>query len=184
MGLVLLVSMAIFIYGVWCCLSSLLQPNCSHPRPKACSSDKIVRRSVVHKNASDLFRYEAYYDLYLGGQYTFKIIELHKEYGPIIRISPWELHISDPDFYDTIYASSASGRRRDEYVWFTKPYGLDNSVFGTPQHVLHKLRRAALSQYFSIASVRRLQPEIQERLDLLLERLEGFRDTREVLMAS
>jgi hypothetical protein len=41
-------------------------------------------------------RYEAYYDLILGGQYTFKIIELHKQYGPIIRISPWELHISDP----------------------------------------------------------------------------------------
>lgn len=40
-------------------------------------------------------RYEAYYDLILGGQYTFKIIELHKKYGPIIRISPWELHISD-----------------------------------------------------------------------------------------
>lgn len=37
-----------------------------------------------------------YYDIWLGGQYTFKIIELHKQYGPIIRISPWELHISDP----------------------------------------------------------------------------------------
>jgi len=40
--------------------------------------------------------YEMYYDIWLGGQYTFKIIELHKQYGPIIRISPWELHISDP----------------------------------------------------------------------------------------
>ena len=37
-----------------------------------------------------------YYDTWLGGQYTFKIIELHKKYGPIIRISPLELHISDP----------------------------------------------------------------------------------------
>lgn len=37
-----------------------------------------------------------YYDAWLGGQYTFKIIELHKKYGPIIRISPWELHIADP----------------------------------------------------------------------------------------
>lgn len=32
-----------------------------------------------------------YYDTWLGGQYEFKIIELHKQYGPIIRISPWEL---------------------------------------------------------------------------------------------
>lgn len=25
--------------------------------------------------------YEGYYDLYQGGQYTFKIAELHKQYG-------------------------------------------------------------------------------------------------------
>ena len=28
-----------------------------------------------------------------------KIRELHKQYGPIVRISPMEVHISDPDFY-------------------------------------------------------------------------------------
>lgn len=105
----------------------------------------------------------------LGGQYTFKIIKLHKQYSSIIRISPWELHISDPGFYDTIYVSSASGKRRDKYDWFTKSFSLDHSVFGTPQHDLHKMRRAALSPYVSMASVRRLQPVIQERIDLLLE---------------
>ena len=114
--------------------------------------------------------YEAYYDLYLGGKYTFKIIELHKQYGPIIRISPWELHVSDPDFYETIYASSALGHRRDKYEWFTKSFGMDKSVFGTPGHDLHRMRRAALAPYFSMASVRRLQPVIQERVDVLLER--------------
>jgi hypothetical protein len=132
----------------------------------------------------DPSRYEAYYDLYLGGQYTFKIIELHKEYGPIIRISPWELHISDPDFHDTLYASSASGHRRDKYDYFTKSFGLDKSVFATPQHDLHKMRRAALSTFFSMASARRLQPEIQERLDLLLKRIREFRDNGKVFMAS
>jgi cytochrome P450 len=60
---------------------------------------------------------------------------------------------------------------------------LDHSEFGTPQHDLHKMRRAALSPYFSMASVMRLQPVIQERVDLL-ERLKGFRDSGEVLMAS
>ncbi|KAK0125722.1 hypothetical protein ONS95_000277 [Cadophora gregata] len=129
-------------------------------------------------------RYEAYYDLILGGKYTFKIIDLHKQYGPIIRISPWEIHISDPDFYDTVYASSASGQRRDKYDWFTKSFGMDSSTFATPQHDLHKLRKAALAPYFSMQSVRRLQPVIQERLDLLLERLREFRDKDEVLMAS
>lgn len=46
------------------------------------------------------------------------------------------------------------------------------------------MRRAALSPFFSMGSVRRLQPVIQERVNLLLERLRGFRGTGEVLMAS
>jgi len=170
MGLILLASLALFAYTVYGAVYRLyLSPIAHIPGPKLAALTRL---------------YEAYYDLYLGGQYTFKIIELHKQYGPIIRISPWELHISDPDFYDTIYASSASGHRRDKYDWFTKSFGLDHSVFGTPQHDLHKMRRAALSPFFSMASVRRLQPVIQERVDVLLERLKGFRDTGEVLMAS
>ena len=35
--------------------------------------------------------YEAYYDLWKGGNYTFKIAELHKEYGmtsPILDLYP------------------------------------------------------------------------------------------------
>lgn len=128
--------------------------------------------------------YEAYYDLWLGGQYTFKIIALHKKYGPIIRISPWEIHVADPDFYEVVYASSASGHRRDKYDWFTKSFGLDNAVFATPGHDLHRLRRSALAPYFSMTSARRLQPLLQERVDKLLERFEGFRNTGEVLNTS
>src|ERR1700722_8866841 len=82
-------------------------------------------------------RYEFYYDVILGGQYTFKIIELHKQYGPIIRISPWELHVGDPDFYSVLYATSASGQKRNKYNWFTESFGLDNSVFATWEHDKH-----------------------------------------------
>lgn len=57
-------------------------------------------------------------------------------------------------------------------------------MFATHQHDLHRVRRSALAPYFSMASVRRLQPVIQGRVDLLLERLRGFRDKDEVLMAS
>jgi hypothetical protein len=42
--------------------------------------------------------YEAYYDVLQIGRYTFKIAELHRQYGPIVRISPHELHVSDPSF--------------------------------------------------------------------------------------
>lgn len=47
------------------------------------------------------FWYEFYYDVVLHGRW--KIVDLHKQYGPIIRINPYEVHISDPDFYDELW---------------------------------------------------------------------------------
>jgi len=44
-----------------------------------------------------------YYDTWLGGQYEFKIIELHKQYGPIIRISPWELRIKPYQLFCIVF---------------------------------------------------------------------------------
>lgn len=76
-------------------------------------------------------RYEFYYDVVLRGQYTFHIRTLHAEYGPIIRINPYELHISDPDYYDELYASSASGEKRDKWEWYTKQFGTPEAMFST-----------------------------------------------------
>ena len=58
------------------------------------------------KLAALTFWYEFYYDVVLFGRYTWKIAELHQQYGPIIRINPFETHINNPDFYDEIYVSS------------------------------------------------------------------------------
>ncbi len=49
-------------------------------------------------------------------------------------------------------------------------------MFSTIGHDKHKARRAALNRFFSMASVRRLQPVIGERVQKLLERLQDFRD--------
>ena len=45
-------------------------------------------------------------------------------------------------------------------------------------HDQHKARRAALNRFFSMASVRRLQPVIAEKVDTLLQRIRGFKDVK------
>jgi hypothetical protein len=138
--------------------------------------------------------------VWLDGQYTSKIFELHKQYGPIIRISPSELHICDPvgydrlqctnatdriqDFYDTVYASSASQRRIDKDPFYTKFIGLDLCIFSTVHHELHRQRRSALQPYFSTANVRRLQPVIQERLGVMMKRVMEFAEAEKPLNVS
>lgn len=43
------------------------------------------------------------YQTYFAGQYYKQIGRLHEIYGPVVRICPNEIHLSDPDAYDEIY---------------------------------------------------------------------------------
>jgi cytochrome P450 len=107
-----------------------------------------------------------------GGQYTFEIGRMHEKYGPIVRINPYELHVSTPSFYEKLY--SGPGRRRHRWSWSTAQFGLPESMFGTNDHDSHRIRRAAVNPFFSKGAVRKLQPIVDERIDALLSRFRGF----------
>ncbi|KAG5982001.1 hypothetical protein E4U55_002435 [Claviceps digitariae] len=121
--------------------------------------------------------YEFYYDIVLGGKYTFKILEMHKKYGSVVRISPWEIHVGEHDFHDDLYGGPT--RPRDKWQFWTKQFGAPNSALATIDHDQHKLRRSALNPFFSTQSVRNLQSVIEERVDSLLEALYKFAATRD-----
>jgi len=116
--------------------------------------------------------YEFYYDCIKGGQYTNEIGRMHQKYGPIIRISPHELHVNDPRFIDQLYASG--GKKRDRYSFYSKALGLDKTHFGATPHDLHRARRMPLNRYFSKASVTRLEPRISSYASKLCSNLKTY----------
>ncbi|KAJ2981915.1 hypothetical protein NQ176_g1730 [Zarea fungicola] len=128
--------------------------------------------------------YEAYYNNWKGGKYIYQIQQMHDRYGPIIRISPSDLHVNDPDFYDILYPSTTSGRRANKSASLTKFFGLDDSLFSTIEHDTHRMRRAALLPFFSPSYVRKLQPMFQERIDVLLARMADLKDTEQAVNAN
>jgi hypothetical protein len=107
----------------------------------------------------------------------FKIQD--KRYGPIIRINPHELHVSDAEFYPVLYARGSNKRNRDPT--HTAALTLDDSVLASPDHDLHRRRRAALNQFFSMGSAKRLLPLVQERIETLIAKLEELKDTGTVV---
>ena len=127
--------------------------------------------------------------------------------GPLVRISPDELHINDPDFIKELYGGHSS--KRDRYKFSARQFGLVSpqlartylttvqgsrgerfgaseydglspssdqaqSVSGTLGHDLHRLRRNALSSFFSKASITRLEPLIVRNVQLLCSQIEQY----------
>ncbi|ERF69870.1 hypothetical protein EPUS_05412 [Endocarpon pusillum Z07020] len=122
--------------------------------------------------------YEAYYDLWKGGMYIFKIKEMHDKYGPIVRISPYELHINDHDFYEKLYGHD--GRfNKDEFA--VKPLNAPFSAHGTTDHNLHRIRRASLNPFFSKKKIVSLEPVLQGQVEKLSRRMEEFADSGKVM---
>lgn len=92
--------------------------------------------------------------------------------GPIVRISPYELHVNDPDFYEVLYSQHSP---RNKYYYFTKQFDLPLSGFGTEDHNLHRLRRGVLNPFFSKQRILRLEPVIQVQVQKLCVRILDFK---------
>lgn len=94
--------------------------------------------------------------------------------GPIVRISPFELHISDPEYFDILYSNNLPINKSR---WYTGQFDMSYATFGTIEHKQHRLRRSALNPFFSKQMINRLEPTIQTVVEKLSSRLEEFRGT-------
>ena len=53
---------------------------------------------------------------------------------------------------------------------------MPGAMISTIGHDHHKARRAAVNRYFSMASVRKLQPVIDKKVQLLIGRIRGIKN--------
>ncbi|OJD24340.1 hypothetical protein ACJ73_04297 [Blastomyces percursus] len=124
--------------------------------------------------------YEACYEIALLGQYSRKIDQMHDKYGPIVRVAPDELHIRDSRFFEQLYGQDP---KLDKPGWANK-FGMKDVTFTTPEHGLHRERRAALGQIFSRRTVLNFEPIIHQHAELLCERISQSAGSRQPLVVS
>lgn len=124
--------------------------------------------------------YETSYDVVQNGQFTWQIERLHQKYGPVVRIKPWELHVKDPDYYNTLYAGPTKKRNKDSWFSFL---GWPQSIFSTEGHALHRVRRSVLGQFFTKRAILDLVPVVQTNIQSLsrhFRRAQSGHDTLEL----
>ena len=92
--------------------------------------------------------------------------------GPIVRISPHEVHIRDSDYFLQLNANTS---KLDKYAWYYNFVASPLSGALTTSHELHRTRRAAMARYFSTANVTSLEPLIQSCVSKLISRLDEHR---------
>ncbi|KAE8369703.1 cytochrome P450 [Aspergillus caelatus] len=113
---------------------------------------------------------EFYYDVIKFGQYTKKIQQFHETYGPIVRISPNEVHCNDVRFADEIYP--LGGRKRDKPLHQVRGSGaMAHAIFSTVDHDIHRVRRTAIAKFFSRGQVSRLEPKIHNLAQRLCDKI-------------
>ncbi|TGO37628.1 hypothetical protein BHYA_0092g00110 [Botrytis hyacinthi] len=110
--------------------------------------------------------YEAYYNVVQNGQYTFKIAGMHKKCGPIIRISPYELHVIDPALFEKLYRQDG---RWHKYSWALDGFSAGGAIICTADHDTHKARRLPLNAFFSKVQVSNKQDLIRRNVQKLCD---------------
>jgi len=86
-----------------------------------------------------------------------------------VRVSPDEIHLSDPDNYEKVYYIGSKAPSRSSY--FYDAFGLKTAAFGTTSNELHRVRRAALTPLFSRKAVLELEAVVQSKASKLIARV-------------
>lgn len=123
--------------------------------------------------------YKTYFNATDGSKFYLQIEKLHQQYGqltltpileallltssgPVVRISPNEIHLSDPDNYDRIYYH---GSKYSKDPIFYGAFGYGTAAFPTPSNEVHRVRRAALNPLFSRKRVLELEDVVHAKVE-------------------
>ncbi|CZR67799.1 related to cytochrome P450 CYP3/CYP5/CYP6/CYP9 subfamilies [Phialocephala subalpina] len=107
-------------------------------------------------------------------QFYLQVEKLHRKYGPVVRISPDEIHLADPENYEKLHYVGSKAPSKAPY--FYDAFGLKIAAFGTTSNELHRIRRAAISPAFSRKAVLQLEDIVQEKTAKLINRIKDLLD--------
>ncbi|PVI00580.1 cytochrome P450 [Periconia macrospinosa] len=105
-------------------------------------------------------------------------IELHKKYGPVVRIAPNEFSIDDAEAVKIIYGHGTLFNKSPWYYAAGHPYNRD--LFTEQDAKLHAEKRRTVASLYSMSTLLHMEPCVHECTSLLKDRLTEFATSRTV----
>ncbi|RYC58873.1 hypothetical protein CHU98_g7352, partial [Xylaria longipes] len=99
-------------------------------------------------------------------------IDLHKKYGPIVRIGPNEVSFSSPHVARNLLSAGKRFYKTDFYSVFPPPENPD--IFTEIREEVHAMKKKVANVPYSMAAMKQLSPFIDDTIELLVSRMAGF----------
>ncbi|THH21149.1 hypothetical protein EW146_g362 [Bondarzewia mesenterica] len=117
-------------------------------------------------------------DAWLGwtaanGHRSEVVHDLHKKYGPIVRLAPNHVSISDPAALQIVYAHGNGSLKSNFYDAFVS---IQRGLFNTRDRAAHARKRKIVSHIFSQKSVLEFEPNVREYVKMLLQQWDRLSD--------
>ncbi|KAF9887541.1 hypothetical protein FE257_010119 [Aspergillus nanangensis] len=108
------------------------------------------------------------------GKFEVVVHDLHKKYGPVVRIAPGVVDLDFPELVKTIYNSKGDYKKTGFYkASSAKANGkIIYNLFSECNPEEHARQKRPIAKHYSMAGVLRLEPHIDEMIACLCQRLE------------
>ncbi|TEA04262.1 Cytochrome P450 monooxygenase cypX [Colletotrichum sidae] len=111
-----------------------------------------------------------YYNL--TGRRMHYVHGLHHRYGPIVRISPKEVAVADPESFTAIHKIGSGFLKGPWYSTVT--VGVEPGIFAMADPKKHAARRRLFARAFTCASLRRnWEPIVRQKVERAVERIKA-----------
>ncbi|KAM7210371.1 putative cytochrome P450 E-class, group I [Rhypophila decipiens] len=143
-------------------LSTILYRRCFHPL------SKVPGPFLWSISTLPIFYHQGLRE----GQLMHVLPGLHAKYGPVVRISPNEVHLSDPEAYDKIHNIGTKFYKDPSF------YSPLDGVLRAPiiltiiSNDQHRVRRGAITPFFSRRSVLELEGMVLDKAKKLIRLME------------
>ncbi|KAL0258269.1 hypothetical protein SLS55_007442 [Diplodia seriata] len=109
-----------------------------------------------------------------GGRAELTHRLLHAKYGPVVRIGPNTVSLSDPQCIKLIYSNKANFPKSDFYAVNDITQGNQRvcTLFGTRDNGLHQKLRAPVQKYYKVSALLKLEHRVDKVVEDFCTKLE------------